>query len=217
MTFDMRFKKIFIWRYCVVITEDIEVVVLWPRSSSFLCGCILLIDSQRNIHQYVWLVGGAFSFKNLGSYGECPSPNLCESKALELMKVDYWCAIVLAVWTSMEQDCWCLLLEITVETVEIKGLLRRVFSPLVHIENYSWIFDPKCLVLTVVPISYFILWDHQAINQYFIPDAVVLISHACYLWGVTPFAFFFCTSRTNMQLRRWCIQDNDVFWVVVGK
>lgn len=131
-------------------------------------------------------MGGAFSFKNLGSHGECPSPNLCESKALELIKVDYWCAVVLAVWTSREQVRWCLLLEITVETVERKGLLRRVFSPLVHSENYSWVFDHKCLVLTVVPISYFILWDHQAINQYFIPGAaVVLISHmpaACERW-----------------------------------
>lgn len=43
-----------------------------------------------------------------------------ESKALKLMRVDYWCPLVLVVWTTREQVCCSLLLEITVETVEMK-------------------------------------------------------------------------------------------------
>lgn len=99
-----------------------------------------------------------------------------ESKALDLIRVDYWYTVVLVVWTSREQVC-SLLMETTVETVEMKGLLRRrSFLHWFTLENYSWIFDHKWIVSAGVPISYFALWDRQAFKQYFIPGAVVLIS-----------------------------------------
>lgn len=60
-----------------------------------------------------------------------------ESKALDLIRVDYWYTVVLVVWTSREQVC-SLLMETTVETVEMKGLLRRrSFLHWFTLANYS--------------------------------------------------------------------------------
>lgn len=135
-----------------------------------------------------------------------------ESKALELIRVDYWCAVVLVVWTSGERVCCSLLLEITIETVEMMGLLRRrSFLHWFTMENYSWIFDHKWLVLAGVPISYFRLWDRQAFKQYFIPGAVVLISHmpgSCERWLLLCLfsvqAELMCTSEGGVSKTMMC-------------